>query len=292
MSTDIDRAEALDWVLSKISAVKKQRPQVTSAPSSPKKTPEQKRLDLAETQAKEVQLWKTWKDSGEKPEHLTPLLKSLTPLIKKRVNIFSRAEVPIAAVEHEHKMKAVEALRTWNPSKGALNTWVDWKMKNAGRFVERYKNVARIPENISKHIGSYNAVKSELREKLGFEPDTHKIHEYVMTSKHPTLQNVSLKDLTRLEKEQRKTYLDMGFESAETGPSPLVASRADEVAHLIIPQLTPNERAVHEYSLGLNGKPKLKPGQISKKLGMDGSKVAKLRTSIWNKMKPFLGGDL
>ena len=53
-------------------------------------------------------------------------------------------------------------------------------------------------------------------------------------------------------------------------------------------QLTPQKRLVHEYTFGLFGKPVLKPGQIAKKLKMDGSKVAKLRTSIFNKMKPHL----
>lgn len=291
METGNDRAEALEWVLSKLSAAKKAKPLVAPVVQAPKPTAAQKKADLSTKQGKEVELWHAWKKSGEDPKHLTPLLKSLTPLIRKRVNVFSRAEVPVAATEHEHKKKAVEALRSWDPSKGALNTWIDWKMKNAGRFVERYKNVARIPENISKHIGSYNAVKSELREKLGFEPDAHKIHEFVMTSKHPTLQNVSLKDLNRLEKEQRKTFIDQGFDQGNTGPGHILSSRHEEVAHLIIPQLTDHERAVHEFSLGLNGKPKLKPGQIAKTLKMDGPKVAKLRSSIWKKMQPFLGDD-
>jgi DNA-directed RNA polymerase sigma subunit (sigma70/sigma32) len=165
-------------------------------------------------------------------------------------------------------------------------------MKNAGRYVEKYKNTARIPENISKHIGSYNAVKSELTENLGFEPDTHKIHEYVLKTKHPTLSGVSLKNLSRLEKEQRKTFIDQGFDSeSDVGPTHKLSSRQQEVAYLIIPQLTDHERAVHEYTVGLNGRPMLKSGAIAKKMKMDISKVSKLKTAIYAKMKPFLGAD-
>jgi hypothetical protein len=68
------------------------------------------------------------------------------------------------------------------------------------------------------------------------------------------------------------------------------SSLDNEVIHLVVPQLSKPELAVHEFTFGLNGKPKLPPGQIAKKLKMDNSKVAKLRTSIWKKMEPHLGG--
>jgi DNA-binding CsgD family transcriptional regulator len=67
-----------------------------------------------------------------------------------------------------------------------------------------------------------------------------------------------------------------------------MSSREDEVVHLIYHQLTPQERSVHEYTFGLNGKPRLEPGAIAKKLKMDNSKVSKLRTSIFKKMEPHL----
>lgn len=298
MTPETYRVEAIDWLLSKLSAAKKKPSLVTPAPiklpEMPKfpgaKTPEQRKKDLVGIKAKEIELWHTWKKSGEDPKHLSPLLKSMSNIVRSRVNVFSRAEVPTAAVEHEHKKKVVEALRTWDPKQGQLNTWVEWKMKNAGRYVEKYKNTARIPENISKHIGSYNAVKSELTENLGFEPDIHKIHEFVLKTKHPTLKGVSVKNLMRLEREQRKTFIDQGYDSdSDIGPAHLLSSREEEVAHLIMPQLTEQERTVHEFSIGLNGKPVLKPGAIAKKMKMDISKVSKLRTSIFNKMKPYLG---
>lgn len=304
-----DKEEALEWLLDKLSAAKKEQPRKSSVqkftpvkttpfkPATPFKpfaapstaTKEQKKAALTATKASEVELWKKWKKSGEKPEHLTPLIESLTPLINKRLGVFSRAEVPKSAVEQEHREKVVDALRTWNPKQGGLNTWIDWKMKNAKRYVEKYKNPGRIPENISKYIGSYNAVKSDLREQLGHEPDVHKIHEYVMKTKHDTLKNASLKDLIRVEREQRKSFIDTGFESEKTGPAPLMSSREEEVKYLIVPELTDQERTVHEYSVGMNGRPMLKPGQIAKVMKIDGPKVAKLRTSIWNKMKPYLG---
>jgi DNA-directed RNA polymerase specialized sigma subunit len=279
MELSVERTESLGWLLDKIAAPKKTGQAAISLSKIPI-TKEQKQ--------KEVELWQRWKNNGEKPKDLDPLLKSFAPLLQGRLNMFKRAEVPTSAVSHEHKKYFVDALRKWDPKKGALGTWITWKIKRGARYVETHKNPARITENISQHIGSFNAVRSELAEKLGYEPDAQAIHDYSIKINHKKLKKLPLKDFRRLEAEQRKTFIEKGHESEETGATPNLSSRSEEVAHLIIPQLTPHERLVHEYTLGLNGKPSLKPGQIAKKLNMDNSKVAKLRTSVFNKMRPFL----
>jgi DNA-directed RNA polymerase specialized sigma subunit len=278
METIFDTEGGLGWLLSKLAAPKKQQ-----AAKSLSKAPVTK-----EQKSKELQLWETWKKGGEKPKDLAPLLKSFTPLIQARVNLFKRAEVPTAAVSHEHKKKFVEALRTFDPKKAALGTWINWKLKRGARYVETYKNPARITENISQHIGSFNSLKSELAEKVGYEPDAQALHEYAIKIKHPQLKMVPLKDFRRIEREQRKTFIEKSHDAEETSAAPILSSREEEVAHLIIPQLTEHERLVHEYTVGLNGKTPLKAGQIAKKLNMDGSRVAKLRTSVFNKMRPYL----
>lgn len=277
-----DGQEALDWVLSKISAAKK-RP-ATPAPKSEVKK------DLSGTKKSEIELWKQWNTGGRKPKDLDPLLKSFVPLIQTSVNKFkNRVEVPTSAIEHEHKKHFVNALRTWDPARGTqLSSWITTNLKKVGRYVDSNKNFARIPENISRHIGSYNAVKSELTEKLGHEPSAYDVQDHVLSTSHPTLKDLTLKTIQRIEKEQRRGLIQSERDDDEIRGSPLLSSRAEEVKHLIVHQLTPPERLVHEYTFGLNGKPVLKPGAIAKKLKMDNSKISKLRTSIYGKMSKYL----
>ena len=279
-----DTSPDLNWVLGKLAAAKK----VPAAP--PLATPEQKQKDLRAKQPKELELWKAWKDGGQKPALLEPLLKSFAPLINHRINFYkNRVEIPTAALEQEHHKWFLKGLQTFDPKKGAqLNTHLTTNLKKAGRWIEANKNFSYISENVSKNIGAYNAFKSELGERLGHEPDDQTIRDFAIKEKHPKLGILSVKDLKRLNREQRKGLIQTGHESdllASGGVEP----REVEVAHLIIPQLNPQERLVHEYTLGLNGKPALKPGAIAKKLKMDNSKVAKLRSAIWGKMKPYLG---
>jgi DNA-directed RNA polymerase specialized sigma subunit len=288
MQTAADTDEALDWVLSKISAAKKQStlvripeaPKLPSFSKLPKKTDFEKKQELKAKQPKEMELWHAYKAAD---------YKSFQGFINDWVGRYkNRIEVPVSVVEAEHKKWFITGLKSYDPKKGAqLNTHLTNYMKKAGRFLDASKNFAYIPENVSKNIGAYNSFKSELSERLGYEPDDQTLHDFAIKEKHERLGVLSLKDIKRLNKEQRKGLINTGYENDLFFPNDL-NPREVEVAHLIIGELTDNERAVHEFTLGLNGKPKLAPGKIAKQLKMDNSKVSKLRKSIWGKMSPYL----
>lgn len=287
MGPRVPPEEALQWVLGKIAAAKKSTAKPSPTFSLPKFEPPKAatlpvglpKPDLKVTKAKEVELWKAWKDSGHKPEHLSPLLKSLDPLIQKKVNSYrNRVEIPTSALEFRARELAVDALKKYDPSKAQMNTYLTTKLKPMDRFVKTHQNMARIPENVARHIGTYNATKAELRDRLGHDPDDVALAEH---------SGLSMKMVKQLNKSLRKGLVDTGL-GEDLSHTPNSYDVDMEVAHLIIPQLTPEERLVHQYSMGLNGNPQLKPGEIAKKLKMDNTKVAKLRSSIFKKMQPYL----
>jgi hypothetical protein len=295
-----ERGQALEWVLGKLAAASKKKEvskgtsfvAPTYEPTKPAsfgKPPEKITL---ERKKKEIELWHTWNNNGRKPKDLVPLLKTFDNVIKTKMNVFRRAEVPTSTIESQLKKAAVDAFKTWDHKKGGgLSTWVTIKLKRGQRFVDSNKNITYSPENITQHIGSFNALKSELTEKLGYEPDAHTVHDHLLEFGHPKerFASLSLRDIKRLEKEQRRSLISSGKDTEETAGIPNLSSRAEEVKLLIIPELTPEERAVHEFSFGLNGKPLLKPGEMAKRLKFDGSKVAKLRSSILKKMQKHMG---
>lgn len=269
----MDYRQEFDDLLAKIAAAKK--------PAEVK--------DMKKTKADELELWKVWKKNGQKPEDLDPLLTSFAPLIRTRMNMYRTREISTAALEFEHKKELVNALKTFDPSKGAqLGTHVNNRLLKVDRFVKTNTNFARIPENVSNYIGHFNNVKAEMASNLGYEPDIKAIHEHLLKNPHEALGKPSMKFLVRLQKEQRKSFISGSNDSENITPAVNLSSRDEEVVHLIMHQLTPEERSVHEYVFGLNGKPTLKPGEISKKLGMDNSKVSKLKASILKKMEPHL----
>lgn len=287
--TSVEHSEqALEWVLDKLSAKKKvegiKLPEIPkpAQPAVPKVlTPAEKKKELTSKKTVELDLWKSWNDNGRKPKDLDPLLKSMKPLIENRARIYkNNVEIPNVAIDFEHKRLAVEAFTKYDPAKGAaLGTWVQNYLKKASRFIQTHQNFNRITEPIAMKIGRFNSAKAELTERLGFEPDAKTLAEET---------GFSLKEIKRLTKDQRKGLVSSGTQGTEVNPAASLSSREQEVINLIHHQLTPEERLVHEYTFGLFGKKALKPGEIAKKLKMDSSKVAKLRSSIHKKMLPHL----
>jgi len=297
----VARGQDLEWVLAKIAAASKKKEAPKSLayvipkfePTKPSSFKPPEKITTAR-KSKEVELWHQWNNNGRKPKDLNPLLATFNNIIQKRKNVFRGAEVPTSAVEFKLKKLAVEAFKTWDPNKGgALPTWLQHKLLPAQRYVDSHKSQTYSPENITQHIGAFNALKAELTEKLGHEPDAHSIHDHLLEFGHQkdTFARLSIKDIKRLEKEQRRNLISSGKDTEETAGVPNMSSRAEEVKLLIVPELTKEELIVHEYSFGLNGKPQLKPGAIAKKLKFDNSKVSKLRTSILKKMQKHVGPD-
>lgn len=292
MGYSSQKEEALNWVLEKLSAKGKSPkptlgipplPKIAPLPALPTQplSPLEKKKELTSKKQTEITLWKDWNDGGRKPKDLDPLLRSMQPLIESHAQKYkNKVEIPNAAIDFEHKRLAVEALEKYNPGKGAaLGTWMSNYLRKANRFILAHQNFARITEPVAAKIGKFNSAKAELTEQLGFEPDTHTLSEHT---------GFSVKEIKRITKDQRKGLVSSGLSGTEVTPAAMLSSREQEVVQLIYHQLTPQERSVHEYTFGLYGKPVLKPGAIAKKLNLDSSKIAKLRTSIFNKMKPHL----
>jgi hypothetical protein len=79
----------------------------------------------------------------------------------------------------------------------------------------------------------------------------------------------------------RKDMIASQF-AEDQDPAELLNSKELEAIHILQydSRLTPEERTVYEYTWGLNGKPRLQPGQISKQTGIHPSKVSRIRGKI------------
>jgi DNA-directed RNA polymerase specialized sigma subunit len=277
--------DPLDWVLDKVSAAKKAVRPISAPSVVPPGRAGFEKKDLSGVRSKEVELWHDWKNSGFHPAKLDPLLKSMKGLIESNARTYkNKVEIPVDAIDFEYKQRFVDAAKKYDPSKGTLHTWITGQlMKRPGRFIKSNQNFARSPENVLQDVGKFNRAKATLAERLGHEPDAHSIAQET---------GFSLKQVKRLTKEIRRGLIASG--DAEDIPQMSAANanaRVEEVKHLIYPQLTKEEKIVHEYTTGMFGKPKLRTSEIAKKLGWDDSKVSKKKKDIWAKMQHYLGDE-
>lgn len=232
---------------------------------------------LQARQQKELQMWQHWNVNGRQPEHISPLLNSMRPLIQAEVNRYKRLEeIPSSAMEAEFTKWAVHGMETFDPTRGVLlSTHVRNNMKKGLRYVANYQNPARIPEKRAAKVGEYNAARDILDERLGRPPGTHEIAEHL--GWHP-------KEVELLETEVIRAK---PLSHSVVDPVSYMPSKAREAIGLAFYDMTPEEKAVAELTFGMHGKKRMQPGEIARHLKMSPSKVSRIRKSIGGKIGQY-----
>lgn len=228
--------------------------------------------------ANELVMWKAWKDSGEDPELLTPLLKSFNPLIQSRANVYKGRlrMVPDSAIELEFQLRFVDALRTYDPSKGSLGTYIYRYLDKAKRFIVENQNIGRIPENRIYKIKQYTVARDDLQEDLGRVPTDEELAKKL---------HWEVDEIKRMDSELRSDFLTQGF---ETDPYVLTPSKSEEVLRLFKYELDGDERTVYEHLTGYGKKKLDSTGAIAAELKMPDYQVSRIKNSINKKLHRYL----
>ena len=232
-----------------------------------------------ERELQDLQLWDDWKTGGEQHDHLRPLLQQFRGMIRQNTNRWAGIDMPPAVIKAEHNKQFLRALRTFDPEKGKLGSWVGNHLKKAPqRFLTTYQNPARIVETrTGAKKGLFDSAVATLDDQFGRDPTSQEISEYM---------GWSVPEVERAQSEGRKALYTSstpyGLDPASNMPS-----RATEIARFIKPELSPEELLVWEYTTGEGGKPQLRPGEIAKKLKTNPSKISRIRNSITDKIKKF-----
>jgi DNA-directed RNA polymerase specialized sigma subunit len=233
---------------------------------------------------RDKRLLKEWKSSFgmKKDKALSALLDSLNGPIMTAVNQFSGASMPKVTMELEAKRHAVDALQNFNPELGmSLSSYVTTIVKQKlYRYVGTYNNVARIPEHHLREIGPLNEATTDLTSRYGREPTVHELADHlgVAPSRITGLRRLLRKDLT----EEGGGGVEQ-YEAFEHDPD-------FERASLAYYSMSDAEKLVFDYSLGAHGQPRIGTNEMASKLKLSAGRISQLRTSIANKIKPYLTG--
>ena len=232
-----------------------------------------------EREQRDLQLYQDWKDSNENPEYLRPLLSQFRGMFRKNINRWQSIDMPPAVIKAEHNKQFLRALRSFNPQKGKLGTWVGSHLEKAPqRFLTTYQNPARIVETrTGAQRGLFQTAVATLDDQYGREPTSQELSEHL---------GWSVPEVERAQAEDRKA-LWASATPFGLDPTTNMPSRATEVSRFIKAELSPEELLVWEYTTGEGGKPQLRPGEIAKAMGTNPSKISRLRNSIKAKIKKY-----
>ena len=229
-----------------------------------------------ENQRRELFLWDHWKKQDESPEAAEHLVKAIRGMIYKHGVQGWANRVPIAKPVLEQKALnlALKGLRTFDPTRGQLNTHVIGQFQSMNRFVKKRQNIARITEERIRLIGPVERAIARLREKLERDPT---ILEIADEAKIPP------DTVEQLLQEHRKDNI-----ASTVQEDPFIDETPQDrlILELVRYQLTPDEEKVFDYLTGQGGKALVtSTGEIARREGWADSKVSQIKKSIAKKIQ-------
>lgn len=226
---------------------------------------------------RDLEAWNVWTQNGKTQVDTEYLLKRTEGIIRKSANRFAaQQDVPKSAVLANFQTEALKAFDKFDPNRGVkLSTFLTGQLRRGDRFIHNYQNVGRIPETRIFKITQFKNERMLLSDKLGRVPSSLELSDHL---KWPTTQVIAMESELRLE-----TPASHFQGEAMT----FMPSKDKELLRLLPYELAADEKAVFEYSMGVNGKVQLSPGAIAKILNMHPSKVSRLRTSIAKKAEQY-----
>ena len=241
----------------------------------------------------ELSLWRKWKENGQKPEHLDPLLKLYAPVFTRKVSTWKAPMVPESAFRSQLQKHAIEAFRTYDPTKGAaLNTHVENHLIKVQRYNNKHQNTGYIPEEKARYIGHINRAKDALLDELGREPTNEEIHAHMLKDPDHDFRKLTPKLVGEIQKAQRRDIpagMFAGAEEFDYTPGSNVGGRAFEeqqlelaanTLHTIFPN-KPDMHTLFNYTFGKNDHPKItRTGALAKKMGKSDSQIARMKTQM------------
>lgn len=253
----------------------------------------------------ELALWQKWKNNGQKPEHLEPLLKAYEPVFMQKVRQWKPKMIPESAYHAELQTHAIKAFDSYDPARGtALATHVIGRLKKALRYGNLHANVGYMPEGQSGFIGPINKARDILQEELGREPTVQELHDHLQQDpdhdfrkltpqRIETIQANKFKDIPM----SRSGGVDAGYDygSAAKPSEHAFEEQQIAVAQNILPEIFPNKPEMHtlfHFTFGTNGHPKISStGELAKKMGKTSPQISRMKSVMGATLKKHMGLD-
>jgi DNA-directed RNA polymerase sigma subunit (sigma70/sigma32) len=206
----------------------------------------------------ELKLWGDWKLGSKVAQN--KLIKSLDPLLQSQINRYQHPSIPRSALEAEARKLALEAFKTYDPSKAQLGTHVTNHQKHLQRYVLNYVNIGKIPENRALAVGKFQKIKQNLMEDLGREPNTVELADSLTWAPREVerMENELRKDLAITTGGEEEAFFENIMFSTDT---------TSEILFFAYYEADQEEKLIFEYSFGWGGKPKLDVKDIALRIG-------------------------
>lgn len=219
-------------------------------------------------------LWRAYRAS-RLPSARDALLRRFDGVLQAQANRWAGA-VPREVLLNEARLLALKAFDSFDPARGvALATHVVNCLQPISRIVYAHQNTARLPENLSLKVNSYNAALEHLKSLHGREPTTDELHDELGW---PAPEIVRLRDYSRRDLMESGPTVNGDFFSTASDDD-------DAILGGLYFELLPEEKRLFEYVTGYNGAPRLGNAELMKRLGLTQAQLSYRKSLLTKKLQ-------
>ena len=218
-------------------------------------------------------LYNAWK-TNPGPATNSAILKAAQPIIESAIKSYGAGSQSPLLVSRAKRM-VLEALPTYDPTKGPLRIHLTNQLRGLQRALVQQNQIISVPEQVRLDQHHLFKAENELRDSLGRDPTDEELADYT---------GLSMKRLAYIRKAQEgmpEGSMEKVTDDGDDTYDPAVADSDDDSWKLFVySSLSPQDRLIMEYSLGMNNKKKLSAVEIARKLGVTPAAISQRKSRI------------
>jgi len=216
--------------------------------------------------------WDAWQ-KDQTPVGNAAFLKAINPIVEKGVRYYAGND-PLAS--SQGKLLALEAAKKYDPSKARLQSHILSHMQGLKRIDRDLHAVVSVPERILHDSAKLREFTQELTDRFGREPTDDEIMDNYGISRARLAKIRSYQPGMSTGQAEAINPEEGGIASKLPGDT----TSEDLWLDIVYQDLGTTDKKILEYTLGLNGQPKLSNQEIAAKLGRSPGAITQRKVRI------------
>ncbi len=204
------------------------------------------------------------------------LLRAVNPVVEKGLKAYGGVHAN-AMTKSRARSLALDAFRTYDPTKSTLKNHVLGHMQGLQRYAARQNRMLSVPEQVVIDRQRIDAAENELRDRHGRDPSTLELSDHAMMSpKRIAYVRKYNAGFSGSEAASRASEVGAAGDDPAVDQGDPTAARLEFLYH----DLDPINQVIAEHAAGLHGRPKLRNAEIARRVNLSPGAVSQRMTRI------------
>lgn len=172
----------------------------------------------------------------------------------------------------------LDSVSKYDPNKASFKTYAMNQMRTLQRYGARQQQAISVPEGVALSAGHLREAEAELRDRLaGRDPSDAELADHTGLSRKRIAYVRSYRP-GMAEGQVAQAGSAEGGESFE--PAVEQADPTTRLAEFLYPDLDPHDQVILEYTLGLNGSPRLPGNVLAQRVGLSPGAISQRKARL------------